>query len=59
VSSQQDSHTSSARRPASRENHVIIGRWHLYIFPLGWFLIVLLALLVLALIGWFAFRISN
>jgi hypothetical protein len=38
---------------------VIIGRWHLHIFPFGWFLIGLFAILLLVLTGWFAFRFSN
>jgi hypothetical protein len=39
-----------------------IGRWHVDIFPLGWFLIGLSVLVVLALfglLGWRVFRNSN
>jgi len=39
-----------------------IGRWHLDIFPFGWFLIglsVLVVLALLGLLGWRVFRNSK
>jgi len=41
---------------------MLIGRWHVDIFPLGWVLIglsVLVVLAVLGLLGWRVFRNSN